>query len=112
MTLQQPVTVCFTRLCGPPSLLSVALAQCALQRWCSWDSRARGIWIEVKVQEEGEAKHSFVGVHLSRGGFPKPFYLYMVCLRPCLVVHLKIFHQSHQIFGHMHGILNVDKKIN
>jgi len=31
-------------------------------------------------------------------------------LRPCLVPHQKIFHPSHRIFGHMHGILNVDKK--
>ena len=33
-------------------------------------------------------------------------------LRPGLVPHPKIFHSSHRIFGHMHGILNVDKKIN
>jgi len=31
-------------------------------------------------------------------------------LRPCLVFHPKNFHSSHQIFGHMHGTLNVDKK--
>ena len=33
-------------------------------------------------------------------------------LRPCLVPHQKNFHPSHRIFGHMHGTLNVDKKIN
>jgi len=33
-------------------------------------------------------------------------------IRPCLVPHPKFFHPSHQIFGHMHGTLNVDKKIN
>jgi hypothetical protein len=31
-------------------------------------------------------------------------------LRPCLVFHLKFFYPSHQIFGHMYGILNVHKK--
>ena len=36
----------------------------------------------------------------------------LVSLRPCLVPHLKIFHPSHRIFRHMHGTLNVDKKIN
>jgi len=33
-----------------------------------------------------------------------------VWLRPCLVPHLKIFHPSHRIFGHMYGTLNVNKK--
>jgi len=31
-------------------------------------------------------------------------------LRLCLVLHLKNLHPSHQIFGHMHGTLNIDKK--
>jgi len=33
-------------------------------------------------------------------------------VRPCLVPHQKICHPSHRIFGHIHGTLNVDKKIN
>jgi len=33
-------------------------------------------------------------------------------IRPCLVLHPKIFHPSHRIFRHMHGTLNVDKKVN
>ena len=31
---------------------------------------------------------------------------------PCLVLHPNLFHPSHQNFGHMRRILNVDKKIN
>ena len=31
-------------------------------------------------------------------------------LRPCLVPHLKFFHPSHRIFGHMHRTLNIHKK--
>jgi len=33
-----------------------------------------------------------------------------VSMWPCLVPHLKIFHPSHRIFGHMYGTLNIDKK--
>ena len=35
---------------------------------------------------------------------------YLWSYRPCLVPKTKIFTLSHQIFGHMHGVLNVGKK--
>jgi len=34
------------------------------------------------------------------------------CIRPCLVPYPKFFRPSHRIFGHIHGTLNVHKKIN
>ena len=33
-------------------------------------------------------------------------------LRSCLVPKTKTFHPSHRMFGHMYGVLNVEKKTN
>ena len=33
-------------------------------------------------------------------------------LRPCLISHPKFFRPSHRIFRHIHGTLNIHKKIN
>jgi hypothetical protein len=33
------------------------------------------------------------------------------CLRGCLVPPQKFFTLTHRMFGHMHGVLNIDKKI-
>ena len=37
---------------------------------------------------------------------------YILILRPCLVPKTKIFTLSNRMFRHMHGVLNVRKKIN
>ena len=36
---------------------------------------------------------------------------YYIILGPCLDCKFFTLFPSHQIFGHMHGVLNIDKKI-
>jgi hypothetical protein len=36
--------------------------------------------------------------------------LFLPSLRPCLVLKFFRFCLSHQIFGRMHGVLNIDEK--